>query len=58
MQLEEHFDADEILREPGDYQETAPEGEEEEERRELTLGQDRIIDPEEIPMDEDDLYDL
>ncbi len=53
---EEHFDADAILREP--EEEKSNFSDEDGERHELILGQDRIIDPEEIPMDEDDLYEL
>jgi len=54
--LEEQFDADAILREP--EEERSDFTDEDGERHELILGEDRIIDPEEIPMDEDDLYEL
>lgn len=52
--MDEQFDADEILREPDDYIDM----EEQDERQELILGQNRIINLEEVPIDDDDLYSI
>jgi hypothetical protein len=55
--MDEHFDADEILREPEDFGFDFDQNEDNE-RKELILGQDRILDPEEVPIDDEDLYNI
>lgn len=52
---DDDFDADEILREPDDT--FIDEEDDDYSRRELRLGQNRKINPEEIPMEEDDLFE-
>lgn len=55
MITEDDFDADEIISEPEDYSIIE---DDEDSNQELILGQNRIINPEELLMIEDDFYDL